>query len=97
MPPSEDIAQAKINRGQRARQLLDDPTLNEAFDALIAEANATSENSGPDEVDLREECYRAKNAIKALRKKLGNWVSGGTIEQMHIDELNAKEKLHAVQ
>ena len=92
----EDIAQAKINRGQRSRQLLDDPVLNEAFIALMEDADAAADNSKPHESDLREECYRAKQAIKALRKKLAGWISDGTIEQMHLDELNAKEKRDVV-
>jgi hypothetical protein len=95
--PLEDIAQAKINRGQRAKHLLDDPVLNEALDALIADADKVCDQTKPNEVDLREECYRAKQAIRALRKKLGYWVSDGTLEQMHLDELNMKEKRNAVQ
>ena len=95
--PLEDVAQAKVNRGQRSRQLLDDTTLNDAFDALILDADERVDQSKPDEIQLREECYRAKQAIKALRKKLAGWVSDGTIEQMRIDELNAKEKRNAVQ
>jgi hypothetical protein len=91
----EDIAQAKINRAQAARRLLDDPVLNEAFDALVADADQVVDQSKPHEVDLREDCYRAKQAIKALRKKLAGWISDGTLEQMRIDELNAKEKRNA--
>ena len=82
--------QERINRGSRARALLEDPTLNDAFDALIAEADATSDQSKPDEVELREECHRAKQAIRAMRKKLANWASDGKIEQIRVDELNEK-------
>ena len=71
--------------------------LNEAFDALLADADAVVDNSKPGEQALREECFLAKQAIKALRLKLSNWISDGTIEQMHLDELNAKEKRNAVQ
>jgi hypothetical protein len=88
---SEDVAQLKINRGQRAELLLDDPVLNEAFDALLAEANNTSDNSKPNELQLREECYLAKQSIKALRKKLAYWVSDGKIEQAQVDELNKQK------
>lgn len=91
MPPSDDMAQLKINRGQRAKHLLDDTVLNEAFDALIADADQAVDQSKPDEVDLREDCYRAKQAIKALRRKLSNWVSDGAIEQMRVDEMNVRQ------
>jgi hypothetical protein len=93
--PLEDLAQAKINRGQRARHLLDDPVLNEAFDALLADADTAREATKPGDTEIREECHRAKKAIEALRKKLSGWISDGTIEQMHLDELNAKEKRNA--
>ena len=91
----EDIAQAKINRGQRSRQLLDDPVLNEAFIALMEDADAAADNSKPHESDLREECYRAKQAIKAVRKKLAIWVSDAAIERKYLDEINQKNAAKA--
>jgi len=88
----EDTAQAKINRGQRSRQLLDDPVLNQALDALLTDADTAREATKPGDVEVREECHRAKKAIEALRKKLAYWVSDGSIEQAQIDKINAMNK-----
>lgn len=83
----DDEIQHKINRGHRARQLLADPTLAEAFDALLADADEAREKSLPDEIQLREECHRAKKSIEALRKKLAFWAADADIEQKHLDDL----------
>src|SRR5207344_2890537 len=53
----EDTAQAKINRGQRSRQLLDDPVLNQALDALLTDADTAREATKPGDVEVREECH----------------------------------------
>jgi hypothetical protein len=86
----EDLAQARINRGDRAKHLLDDPVLKEAFDALLADADKAREASKPEEIDLREDCHRAKKAIEALRLKLSNWVADGSIEQARLVEEEKK-------
>jgi len=85
-----DVAQAKINRAARARHLLNDPTLEEAFDALLTDADQAREMSEPGDVILREECHKAKKAIQALRKKLAFWVADGSIEQARLDEEEKK-------
>jgi len=91
----DDMAQAKINRGQRAKHLLEDTVLNEAFEALLHDADQVREASKPDEVELREECHRAKRAIEALRKKLSYWVADGHIEQARlVEEENRKHAAH---
>jgi hypothetical protein len=89
---NDELSQHKINRGHRARQLLSDPTLNEAFESLLADADEAREQSKPDETMLREECHRAKKSIEALRKKLAFWGSDADIEQKHLDELQAKKE-----
>ena len=91
----EDKSQARINRGQRAQALLDDPVLLEAFEQLLADADERADTSKPDEVGLREECYRAKQAIKAVRKKLAIWVSDAAIERKYLDEINQKNAAKA--
>lgn len=86
----EDIAQAKINRGNHAKHLINDPVLAEAFVALLADADKAREGSRPEEIDLREECHRAKKAIEALRLKLSNWVADGSMEQARLVEEEKK-------
>jgi hypothetical protein len=86
MPSDTDVTRNKINRGMRAKHLLDDAVLMEAFDALLDDADKSRESSAPHDVDLREECHRAKKSIEALRKKLAFWVADGSMEQARLDE-----------
>lgn len=69
----EDQVQAQIDRGLRAKALLDDPTLNEALLEITARVTAEWQDTAAFSQDKREVLYHQVAAVDALKGQLKRW------------------------
>lgn len=64
-------------RGADAAHILDHPLVKEALDGMRAEVMAVWENSKIDEDDVREDCFKMKQAIECLERCFRAWIRSG--------------------
>lgn len=72
-PLPEDRVQAQLDRGRRARALLDDATLNEALDEIRGRITAEWQDTAAVSKDKREVLYQQVAAVDALKGQLTRW------------------------
>lgn len=77
-----------MERGQRARELLENTLLKEAFSVLETELTDVWKATKTNQAEVREEAWITLRALHRLEGILTTWVNGGKIA---IAELNAKE------
>jgi len=75
----EDV---EISRGKSAHQLLENPLLKEALDAIEQSFRDEIENSNLSQRDLREEAFRMLCAAKVFRKHLTRYIETGKMASM---------------
>jgi hypothetical protein len=80
-----DKTQHIINRGLHAKQLLENPTLNECFDGLLEETFATFLSTESADFDTREKLHSNGVALGMVRGRLQ-----GFVDEQKIEEANAK-------
>jgi hypothetical protein len=85
-----------IDRGQSAQRLLDDPLLQESFDAIekdVINALASLTLTGSAETEAQAlELTRALQANRRLRSKLWNFVGHGKLEARSGDLAGSKKR-----
>lgn len=80
-------AEKVISRGRKARQLLSDETLSEAFEDIKADIWTKFQSSNEGDSAKREQLYFQLKAVELLQIKLSAYDSNGTFEQLKLDKL----------
>lgn len=74
-------------RGVRARQLLDDELLAEAFKTLEDAYTLAWRNTTVDDAPAREKLFLAVNIVGKVRSHLGNAVTNGKLAAAELKEI----------
>lgn len=85
MTPDEQIA-----RAHRARAILDDPLVVEAFEALEREAFQAWRNSTALDTDKREVVHAEMRALAAFKQKLQVIMAAGSVATFDRNMLDRK-------
>ncbi len=88
---SDDKRQDQINRGQRARFLLE----NETFKEAIAEVDAEYVRQWRAEKkdgNRRESLWYGMNAVADVKTKLSKWISDGNVARQQVEEIEQRRK-----
>lgn len=79
-------------RGEKARQILKDPAIREAIDAIRDHAYKTIRNSNSRELELREDAYRFLKCIDIFEKHFESHISSGKVAESKIEKLKTNVK-----
>lgn len=82
----ELTAQEAIDRAHQAQRLLDDPTLQKAFEGVRGALVAKLEEVPLDDHSLQHEIAVSLQLLKQLKRTLQNWVSDGELEKARANE-----------
>jgi hypothetical protein len=88
---SEDKLRNATIRASRAKALLDDDMLQEAFDSLDAAYVKAWRDSDPRDDDGRQRLWQAIQVLGKVRGHLVSVVNNGKLAQAEIDQLVADE------
>lgn len=86
MKPEADL-ERDIQRGERARQLLNDPMLRDAIDKMRETTYHNIRTSNFKQIDEREECYKMLKAIDHFEDEFTRIVNGGKKAKSLIKKL----------
>ena len=89
---SDDKLHDALSRGGRARQLLDDELLSEAFKTLEEAYIAAWRITAVDRMADRENLFLAVNIIGKVKDHLASIVSNGIIAQAELNRLIDRKK-----
>jgi hypothetical protein len=89
---SDDKLQDAIVRGARAKALIDDALLAEAFARLEADYVAAWRASPARDQDVRERLWQAVNVVGLVRDHLTRVLNDGKLAQRELDELAARQE-----
>ena len=84
----DDKLQRDIVRGARAKALMDDELLQEAFAKLEADYIAAWRSTPARDNDARERLWTAVNMLGKVKDHLGRVAADGKLAQRQIDELS---------
>lgn len=76
---TNDRAREYIEAGERAKALLDDPTLQEVFERLDAKFVDAWRNCRPDDQEGREKLYWAMQGLEYVRRELRIMLDNGKV------------------
>jgi hypothetical protein len=86
---SEDKLNKRVSRGKRAKLLMQDELLIEAFDALKAAYSKALMESHPLAKDEREKYYLAFNVVGKVKEHLASIAADGSLADHELARLNA--------
>lgn len=89
------LAQATA-RAARAKALLDDDLLKEAFDRLDSAYVKAWRETGAADDNARHKLWQAVNVVGKVRDHLASAVTNGKVAQREIDELAERRKRFGV-
>ena len=92
---SDDRIHDAISRGARARALLEDDLLTEAFGTLVETYMEAWRVSRVEHKEDRERLWLAVNLVGKLRDQLINVLNNGKIAQAELDQITGREKARA--
>ncbi len=85
---TEDISNAEdMQRGDRARELLDNPVLMEIFDRLEQDYLTAWKSSRLPEVHARERLWQAVQIVGIVRSSLTALVADGELAAAHVKQV----------
>jgi len=84
---TEDKLQRDIVRGARAKALMDDELLQEAFTRLEADYIGAWRATPARDTDARERLWQAVNVLGKVRDHLGQVAAAGNLAQRQVDDL----------
>ena len=84
---SEDKLAAAVTRGARAKALLEDELLQEAFAALESDYVAAWKRSPARDTDARERLWQAVNVLGKVRDHVARIAADGKLAQRELDDL----------
>lgn len=85
-----DRIQAILDRGRRARAVLEDDTVGEAFDHIAAQLQKQWRSTTAPMTEHRETLFHQVAAIDAVRSQLRQWVEAADFEQAKLDKANER-------
>lgn len=71
----------RVERANQARRVLEDSTMQKAWEALRSSLIVQLEASSIGDRDLHHEIALSLQAIRSLRRVLENWVNDGEVEK----------------
>lgn len=89
---NEAKLQTAVSRGARAKVLLQDDILKDAFEALERDYIKGWRVTHARDTDARERLWQAVNVIGKVRDHLFQVVNDGKLAQRQIDDLAEREK-----
>jgi len=85
---SDEISLARdAARGARAKALLENELLVEAFEALEKEYTAAWRSTGARDSEAREKLYLAVNIVGKVREHLNYVINNGKLAQAELDKI----------
>jgi hypothetical protein len=84
--------QETVDRAERAKELLDNPTLQKAFGGVREALIAKMEDSAIGDVAFHHEIALSLQALKSLRRQLVNWVDSGVLEREKAKSRSAVQR-----
>ena len=87
---SGDKLQRDIVRGARAKSLMDNELLQEAFAKLEADYIGAWKTTPARDTDARERLWTAINVLGKIKDHLGRVAADGKLAQRQLDEFAAK-------
>jgi hypothetical protein len=88
---TEDKLQRDIVRGARAKALMDDELLQEAFAKLEVNYIGAWRATPARDTDARERLWQAVNVLGKVRDHLGQVAAAGKLAQRQIDDIEKFE------
>ena len=84
--------QPDLARAERAKQILEDPMVVEAFDAIETSCLEGFKASGPDQVAFREDCHKIFLAIGMFKDIFKKHLDTGKMANSRLLEINEQKK-----
>jgi hypothetical protein len=84
---SEDRLQRDIVRGARAKALMDNELLQEAFTKLEADYIGAWRATPARDTDARERLWQAVNVLGKIRDHIGRVAADGNLAQRQLDDI----------
>jgi hypothetical protein len=84
---SEDRLQRDIVRGARAKALMDNELLQEAFAKLEADYIGAWRATPARDTDARERLWQAVNVLGKIRDHIGRVAADGNLAQRQLDDI----------
>ena len=84
---SEDRLQRDIVRGARAKALMDNELLQEAFAKLEADYIGAWRATPARDTDARERLWQAVNVLGKVRDHIGHVAADGNLAQRQLDDI----------
>jgi len=80
----------EIDRGQQAKDIIESPIFQGAFESISEGLYSAWDNTLPEEVDRREECWRTLKLLGTLKRELSQHMVTGKMarQQKESDEQN---------
>lgn len=91
-----DRIEAILDRGRRARAVLEDATVTEAMDFITEALQRQWRATTAKMTDTRESLFHQIAAIDATRAQLKNWVEDARFEQDKLDKDQKRKALRIV-
>jgi len=84
--------QPDIARAERAKAIIEDPMVAQAFEDIENSCLDGFKASGPDQVDLRENCHRLYLAIGMFQDIFKKHLDTGKMANISLLEINQRKK-----
>ena len=81
----------KIRRANSAQRLLQDEVYREAWASLDAALIAKWAQTGPLEIELREQCFNRLMGLRSVKKIFETWVSEGKAAVAEIERTKQRD------
>lgn len=81
---SEDRRLVELQRGQRARQILEDPVFQEAVAHAKGRMHRAWEDSPSTAAEAREDAYRQVKALDLVLQSLRTFANEGTVSERKL-------------
>ena len=91
MTNEEQELRGRVARSERARAIIEDPLLVEAFEALDARFLAAWRQSPAGAADVRERIWHHIQALAEVRAELQSVLTDGSLARHQLDELTAPD------
>ena len=88
----DDKLEAAITRGARAKELLTNELLQEAFARLEADYISAWRQTPARDTDARERLWQAVNIVGKVKDNLTTILSNGKLAQRELDDLIGRDK-----
>lgn len=84
------------DRGHRAKQLLENPLFQEAFDTIENTITEAWKHTGADEEDARRNAYLMQRLLRDLRQHFVSALSTGKVAEKKLLQTQDKSKIRRI-